>query len=119
MAVDTSRFWGLFLLCSTFALPIDGPTVPEIYLSQPVGELSEDAIVCTTCNPLILGQSLNINTAPKEHLVRLPFIGEKRAADIVQFRTENGPFQTEGDLDNVPGIGPKILQKLMPYIVIE
>ena len=119
MVVDTSRFWGLILLSSTFALPIHGPKAPEIHLSQVTDSLSEDAIVCLDCNPLILGKPLNINTAPKDHLVGLPFVGEKRASDIVQYRTEHGPFETVNQLDDVRGIGPKTLQKLLPYIVIE
>ena len=119
MIVDTSRFWGLILLSSTFVLPIRGPEAPKIHLSQPVTGLSENDLVCVDCNPLILGVPLNINKATKDHLISLPFVGEKRASDIVQHRREHGHFKSVYQLDDVRGIGPKTLQKLLPYIVIE
>jgi len=50
--------------------------------------------------------AVNINTATKEELTSLKGIGEKRAQDIIDYRTKNGPFKSVDDLEKVPGIGP-------------
>src|SRR5438132_10930679 len=49
--------------------------------------------------------AVNINTATKEELTSLKGIGEKRAQDIIDYRTKNGPFKSVDDLEKVPGIG--------------
>jgi competence protein ComEA len=38
-------------------------------------------------------------------------IGEVKAAAIVKYRETYGPFKSIYELDNVPGIGPKTIQK--------
>ena len=60
-----------------------------------------------------------INTAPAEELERLPGIGESRAAAIVAYREEHGPFMSAEDLLNVNGIGEGILNKVRDYIALE
>ncbi len=55
------------------------------------------------------GGKININTASVEELSKLKGVGEKIAANIVQFRKENDAFKNVADLEKVKGIGPKIL----------
>ena len=55
---------------------------------------------------------LDINTASKAQLMELPGIGEEIAERIIQYRTENGPFEAIQDLLNVKGIGEEKLQTL-------
>ena len=62
---------------------------------------------------------VNVNTADAERLMTLPGIGEKRAADIVAYREEHGPFAKPEDLDKVEGIGEKTLEDLLPHITTE
>jgi len=50
--------------------------------------------------------AVNINTADEAALDQLPGIGPKRAAAIIAYRTQNGPFGSCGDLQRVYGIGP-------------
>ena len=64
---------------------------------------------------LLPGETIDLNTADVYELQRLPGIGEKRAADIVAYREEHGPFQTVDELDDVSGIGPGILEGLREY----
>jgi len=55
---------------------------------------------------------VNINTATKEELTSLKGVGDKRAQEIIDYRTKNGPFKTVDDLEKVPGIGPGIMKQI-------
>ena len=59
---------------------------------------------------------VNINTATKEELTSLKGVGEKRAQEIISYRTKNGPFKTVDDLEKVPGIGPGIMKQIRSEI---
>lgn len=48
---------------------------------------------------------LDLNIATVEELTELPGIGEELAHRIVEYRTENGPFETVEELMEVSGIG--------------
>ncbi|ODN31104.1 ComEA family DNA-binding protein [Fervidobacterium thailandense] len=61
-------------------------------------------------------QLLNINTATVSELEKLPGIGPTKAAEIIRYRTENGPFKSVDELLNVKGIGPKTLEKIRPLV---
>lgn len=50
---------------------------------------------------------INLNTATAAELERLPGIGQKVAARIVEYREKNGPFKKVEELMNVQGIGEK------------
>jgi competence protein ComEA len=55
---------------------------------------------------------LNINTASVADLQELPGIGPALAQRIVDHRAENGPFRSVGDLQNIRGIGPALFQEI-------
>ena len=61
---------------------------------------------------------ININTAEKQNLVKLPKIGTITAERIIRFRDDYGPFKSIDDLLKVKGIGPKTLEKLKPQITL-
>ena len=65
------------------------------------------------------GDLVNINTADATILQTLSGIGEKRAADIINYRETNGLFETVDDLDQVSGIGEKTMEKLRPLITAD
>jgi len=48
---------------------------------------------------------LDINTATPEELAELPGIGEELARRIMDYRREEGPFETKEDIMKVSGIG--------------
>ncbi len=52
---------------------------------------------------------ININTATAEELTQLIGVGEKTAAKIIQYREEVGLFKSVADLEQIKGIGPKIM----------
>lgn len=62
---------------------------------------------------------VNINTATVDDLKDLPGIGEKRAADIVRDREENGPFRIPEDITRIDGIGEVTLEGVLDYITVE
>lgn len=63
--------------------------------------------------------SVNINTAGKSDLMRLPGIGEAYAERIILCREDAGPFTRPEDLLKVKGIGKKKLERIRPYIVVR
>ena len=71
----------------------------------------------TTPSPAV-GELLNINTATVEQLDNLPGIGPTTAQNIVDYRTEHGPFQRIQDLMNVPGVGPATFDRLKDQITV-
>lgn len=46
--------------------------------------------------------------------MQLPGIGEEMANRIIEGR----PYAKKSDLLNVPGIGPKMLEKLAPFLAL-
>ncbi|MBV8082849.1 MAG: helix-hairpin-helix domain-containing protein [Candidatus Eremiobacteraeota bacterium] len=62
------------------------------------------------------GQTLDVNSASAQELVQLPGVGPSLAQRIVDYREQNGPFQTVDDLQNVPGIGPSKFERLAPFV---
>lgn len=59
-----------------------------------------------------------LNTATVSELEGLPGIGPSLAGKIVAYRTQHGPFKRIEDLEKVSGIGPKLLERLRPYLVL-
>lgn len=60
---------------------------------------------------------IDVNTADAETLELLPGIGPEKAAAIVEWRTENGPFTQPEDLLEVSGIGEATLEQIRSLIV--
>ena len=59
---------------------------------------------------------ININTAGKQDLLKLPKVGPVTTERIIRFRDDIGSFTTLEDLLKVKGIGPKTLENLRPLI---
>jgi uncharacterized protein len=61
---------------------------------------------------------VNINTASKSLLGYVSGIGEKLAENIVNYRSENGPFEDRKQLKKVPRLGEKAYQQAAAFIRI-
>lgn len=60
---------------------------------------------------------ININTASKEELMKIPNIGESKADSIIIYRNENR-FNKIEDIINVNGIGEALFVKIKDYITV-
>lgn len=82
-------------------------------------QVTESAVSESSGDGTSDGDLVNINTADTTMLQTLSGIGEKRAADIINYRETNGLFETVDDLDQVSGIGEKTMEKLRPLITVN
>ena len=61
---------------------------------------------------------ININTASKSELTKLPGIGNSKAAAIIEYREENGNFSSKEDIKNVSGIGDSTYSNIEDLITV-
>ena len=87
----------------TDGMKIDVPWIEETLDSQPEKDPPANFLV-------------SINLAGPDELVMLPGVGPAIADNIVQYRRENGPFQTLEALQEVPGIGASLFDRIKPYL---
>lgn len=90
--------WGALFLVA----PIWQPGTPVTYMpALPQTEAAESAPT----------QLVDLNTADAETLQTLPGIGPAKAAAIIAYREEHGPFAALQDVANVPGISEQMTEK--------
>ncbi|WP_240617691.1 helix-hairpin-helix domain-containing protein [Pseudarthrobacter sp. AG30] len=64
------------------------------------------------------GGKINLNTASVAELDTLPKVGPVLAQRIVDWRKDHGPFKSVEELDAVDGVGPKMLESLLPLVTV-
>lgn len=64
------------------------------------------------------GAKVNLNTATAEELDGLPRVGPVLAQRIVEWRADHGNFKAVEELDAVDGVGPKMLEALLPLVTV-
>lgn len=85
----------------------------EMIIAVPkVGETTESASSQVPVN----STKINLNYASQEEIEQLNGIGPSKAQAIIQYREENGLFQTIDEVLNVPGIGEKTLENMKESI---
>ena len=62
---------------------------------------------------------VHINTASLDELCALNGVGPKLAEKILEVRNALGAFKKAEDLQKVPGIGKKKLEKLLPGVIFD
>ncbi|MCW5799850.1 MAG: helix-hairpin-helix domain-containing protein [Nitrospira sp.] len=61
---------------------------------------------------------VDLNHATLADLEALPGIGPKLAQRVIEHRDENGPFRSVDDLRQVKGIGRKKFDRLRPHVLV-
>ena len=104
---------GLFFGRQTSQPPIqisavisDGPTV----VTRPQKRPTEETVQVIF--------PIDINTASLQEFMALPGIGEVLAKRIIEYRTDNGPFETTESIMEVEGISEKRYEKIKDLICI-
>jgi competence ComEA-like helix-hairpin-helix protein len=70
--------------------------------------------------PTLKGKTININKASAEDIVKnVPLITLDLAKKIVQFRKDNGDFQTMEELLQIDGFTRDLLRKIKPFLLLE
>lgn len=64
-------------------------------------------------------EKVNINTASKEELKKVPGIGDTTAQKIIDYREKNGEFKTIQDLKKIGRIGDKTIEKMKDKIDVN
>ena len=69
------------------------------------------AMLAVLFSPVLFAGPVDLNSADAETIAReLNGVGSARAQAIVEYRDENGVFQSADELLNVAGIGQQILE---------
>lgn len=95
--------------------------VPTLGKSTPVA----DSVIIAPENypvgaaPDTGSERVDINTATAVELDALPGIGPSTAQKIIDYRAENGRFQTLEDIMKVPGIGVAKFEQIKAFITIH
>ena len=98
-------FMGVYLLARSYAVPTDEPLSLEVHLGQEQTQLTGIF-------------QLDPNTAPADSLELLPGIGTVLADRIVEYRRHR-QFKSEIDITEIKGIGPKLYERLKPYLRVK
>lgn len=64
----------------------------------------------------LAARRLDLNSATQAELELLPGIGPATARAIIDFRSRVGAFKSIDDIDKVPGIGQKTLERVRPFL---
>ena len=88
--------------------------------TPPASALQETARrAAQLARPLSPGERIDVDHADVIDLTRLPRVGPALAQRIIAWREQHGAFGGIGRLDSVPGIGPKLLEALRPYVTFS
>lgn len=66
-----------------------------------------------------INKKVNINKASQSDLENIPGVGPSLAQKIISFRDENGKFKNVEDLKNVSGIGDKKFEIIKDYVDVK
>lgn len=62
---------------------------------------------------------IHINTAGRQELEKIPFVGSVTAQRIIDYRRKNGPLTCFDDLKNIKGIGDKKIDAIKDLVILS
>ena len=69
--------------------------------------------------PLSAFALVNVNTAQQTELAKTRGLDRYKAKSIIEYRAANGPIESLGELEKVPGITPEVVQRAAPEIAFD
>lgn len=99
-------------------VPQQGENMPAVADPAGAGVSAEGAPGSAGGPAGVAGGKINLNTADASELDALPKVGPVLAQRIVDWRKEHGAFKTVEELDAVDGVGPKMLEALLPLVTV-
>ena len=94
-------------LAAVFLGALWGVSVRDRAMPEPVAVSTEKDLPPEEIQVVLV----DLNTADAETLQTLPGIGPAKAAAIIAYREEHGPFAALQDVANVPGISEQMTEK--------
>ncbi len=95
-------------------------SVKRASTQDPIAQYIETIPVERQAEPIpSVVQTIDINSASAAQLELLPSIGPALSGRIIESRAVDGRFDRIEDLDRVPGIGPKTIEKLRAVAVVN
>lgn len=89
-----------------------------MHIHVPVKAVDQGGGDAPSSSKVRAGGKININTADKAELDRLPGVGPALAENIIEYRQANGGFNDMEGLKKVPGIGNSKFEKLKDKITL-
>jgi len=84
-------------------------------VDQPMLKQSLDDVVTSCVNSV----GVEVNTASKQLLTYVSGLGPQLAKNIVEYRNENGPFESRRQLKKVPRLGAKAFEQAAGFLRIR
>ena len=90
---------------------------PNYYLSRADGgsavnkQEASKSSASISSNAASNSAKIKINSANITELQQLNGVGEKKAQAIIEYRQQHGKFKQVDELQNIKGIGPKLIEK--------
>jgi competence protein ComEA len=104
---------------SASSAPVAAPPAPPTVTSLPTTVVTATAPGADRAKRATVDDPVILNSASLDDLERLPGIGPKRAAAILELRQKLGRFRQVEDLMRVKGVGRATLKKLRPIIRLD
>ncbi len=77
------------------------------------------ALCLSFATAAVAADGINVNTASKEELAKVPGLNADLAAAIIKYREEMGDFNSLEELSDVPGMTDDILNKAKDGLQVE
>ncbi|MCK4417547.1 MAG: helix-hairpin-helix domain-containing protein [Candidatus Latescibacteria bacterium] len=98
-----------FFISSLSQAEVSLPT--EAFL-DPEGDYSE-LLADLEVNPV------DLNRAGVSDLLAIPWLSEKEAQAIVNFRRKQGPFKSKDELSRIKALDRELIESLRPYVIVH
>ena len=89
-----------------------------VFESKPVAPSLSSIILepLTIQEKMLFGFPLPMNQFSAQDWEAFPHVGPKLAQKIVDYQRRKGPFKNLEELLEVPGVGPKTLESMAPFL---